>query len=354
MIAQRGRERPDGSYTARLLAQGARREPQEDRRGSDGGRAGREGRDATSAWPRSAPTSSTTCSWCSSSAGAADRRCSTCCGRRRRAGNEGARLRRLRAALARRAGSCPSSARSRPTCSRRCPRSWPSPRGAERAFLLESVVGGERVARYSFLGRDPVATIEAHGQRRARARTPEGTRRVAERPPRRAARARWAATAAEVPGPAAASRAAPSAISPTTRSGSSSASPTAIRRTARPLASFSFYRSLVAFDHVRQRLVLIADAEPGRARRLRARRRNVLDALEEDLRGFRAADRRREGGAPRPSTPSLADGAGLPEAVRRAKEYIAAGDIFQVVLSRQAHGALRRSTPSRSTARCAW
>ena len=41
---------------------------------------------------------------------------------------------------------------------------------AERAFLLESVVGGERIARYSFLGRDPVATIEAHATRRARAR----------------------------------------------------------------------------------------------------------------------------------------------------------------------------------------
>jgi anthranilate synthase component 1 len=31
---------------------------------------------------------------------------------------------------------------------------------AERAFLLESVLGGERLARYSFLGRDPVAILE--------------------------------------------------------------------------------------------------------------------------------------------------------------------------------------------------
>ena len=31
---------------------------------------------------------------------------------------------------------------------------------AKRAFLLESVLGGERLARYSFLGRDPVATLE--------------------------------------------------------------------------------------------------------------------------------------------------------------------------------------------------
>jgi anthranilate synthase component 1 len=32
---------------------------------------------------------------------------------------------------------------------------------AERAFLLESVLGGERLGRYSFLGRDPVTTLEA-------------------------------------------------------------------------------------------------------------------------------------------------------------------------------------------------
>jgi anthranilate/para-aminobenzoate synthase component I len=32
---------------------------------------------------------------------------------------------------------------------------------SERAFLLESVAGGENVARYSFVGRDPVATVEA-------------------------------------------------------------------------------------------------------------------------------------------------------------------------------------------------
>ena len=31
---------------------------------------------------------------------------------------------------------------------------------SERAFLLESVLGGERLARYSFLGREPVARLE--------------------------------------------------------------------------------------------------------------------------------------------------------------------------------------------------
>src|SRR5512139_2265293 len=34
---------------------------------------------------------------------------------------------------------------------------------SERAFLLESVLGGERLARYSFLGRDPVGRLEVKG-----------------------------------------------------------------------------------------------------------------------------------------------------------------------------------------------
>ena len=34
---------------------------------------------------------------------------------------------------------------------------------SERAFLLESVLGAERLARYSFLGRDPIARIEVRG-----------------------------------------------------------------------------------------------------------------------------------------------------------------------------------------------
>ena len=116
------------------------------------------------------------------------------------------------------------------------------------------------------------------------------------------------------------------------------------------VASFSFYDSLVAFDHVRQRLVLIALAEPG-SRAAFERAQQVLDSFEEDLGWERrpAATRRAE---PPPALP-LADGGAFREAVVAAKEHIAAGDIFQVVLSRST-GRLRRSTRSRSTARCAW
>ncbi len=98
------------------------------------------------------------------------------------------------------------------------------------------------------------------------------------------------------------------------------------------VASFAYYDSLVAFDHVRQRLVLIALAAPGSRTAYQAAQQ-TLDSLEEDL-GWerRPATARR---ALPPAALPLTDGAGFRQAVLAAKEHIAAGDIFQVVLSRR-------------------
>jgi anthranilate synthase component 1 len=201
---------------------------------------------------------------------------------------------------------------------------------SERAFLLESVLGGERLARYSFLGRDPRATLEVRGS------TVEvregGTTGIDPRGLLGALRARLGTPPAEVPG-----------LPRFTGGAVGYLSYDAVRLFERipdrhgpedaPLASFAFYRSLVAFDHVQQRLVLIVDAEPG-SRRAFTEAQEVLDQLEEDLRWQRRPGaERRGGGIPDPA--ALSDGASFRQAVRRAKEYIAAGDIFQVVLSRQ-------------------
>jgi len=79
-------------------------------------------------------------------------------------------------------------------------------------------------------------------------------------------------------------------------------------------------------------MVLIADAEPG-TKAAFDRAQATLDQLEEDLRW----ERRKDASATRDGVPSfdLGDGAPYRSAVAKAKEYIAAGDIFQVVLSRQ-------------------
>jgi anthranilate synthase component 1 len=187
---------------------------------------------------------------------------------------------------------------------------------SERGFLLESVVGGERLARYSFLGRDPVDTLEVRGP---------GDDFLP------ALRRRLGRPAAVVPG---LPRFTGGAVGYLTYDAVRlfERIPDRHRPSPLPLASFSFYHSLVAFDHVLQRIVLIADVEPGR-RAAFERAQETLDGLEADLRSFSppVAERSRSFEA----AEVLGDGAPYREAVARAKEYIAAGDIFQVVLSRQ-------------------
>jgi anthranilate synthase component 1 len=203
---------------------------------------------------------------------------------------------------------------------------------SERAFLLESVVGGERIARYSFLGRDPVCTVEAQGDRVVERRGAET--RVLDLPLLPALRAHLGPPAVEVPG-----------LPRFTGGAVGYLSYDAVRlfeelpdrhpASEAPLASFSFYRSLVAFDHVLQRIVLIADADPA-SHEAFDRAQSELDALEAAL--TQAVPRLPA--RPR-SAPGLGigDGAAYQDAVRLAKEHIAKGDIFQVVLSRQGSAA---------------
>jgi anthranilate synthase component 1 len=200
---------------------------------------------------------------------------------------------------------------------------------SERAFLLESVLGGERLARYSFLGREPVARLEVRGGRvlvHDAAGQHEPGVAVLD-----ALRGRLGSPPAEVPG---LPRFTGGAVGYLTWDAARlfERLPDQHGAAAGTVASFAFYDSLVAFDHVRQRLVLVALAEPG-SRAAFERAQQVLDGFEEDLGWERrpATSRRAEPPAALP----LTDGAAYREAVLQAKEHIAAGDIFQVVLSRQ-------------------
>jgi len=200
---------------------------------------------------------------------------------------------------------------------------------SERAFLLESVVGGERIARYSFLGRDPVLTIEAWGTRVVERRGSE--RREVDQPLLAALRARMGPPAAEVPGLPRFTGGAVGYLSYDAARLFESL-PDRHAPSDAPLASFSFYRSLVAFDHVLQRIVLIADTEPG-SRSAYDGAQAELDGLEAQLR--RGAPARAAARTPAPAL-TLSDGEAYQQSVRRAQDHIGRGDIFQVVLSRQA------------------
>ncbi len=223
------------------------------------------------------------------------------------------------------------------------------------AFLLESVEGGERIGRYSFLGLDPFARISATGDRVV-----------------------W-----EVLRPARGAAAAPLAekgffkalgevvgryhttpvrgLPPFTGGAVGYIGYDAIRYLEKipdrhprpdglPEADFRLYDTVLAFDRARHRLILIAQVQAptlqGAAqgedlRALFGDAQKRLDRLEETLRApvsgeeieLRLSSRDR---------PSITDGMesnftreGYESAVLCAKEFIAAGDAFQIVLSQE-------------------
>jgi anthranilate synthase component 1 len=201
---------------------------------------------------------------------------------------------------------------------------------AERSFLLESVLGGERVARYSFLGRDPEASLDLGGGV-LRERVGRETRTVAEAllPALRARLPR----ASAVPG---LPRFTGGAVGYLAYGAARlfERLPDRLGAAQQTQARFAFYRSLVAFDHARQRLVLIACAEPGR-RAAFERALDTLASLEGDLRQPAPPPQGRSAGSRPAAAGAFPDAAGFRRAVAKGKEHIAAGDVFQVVLSRQ-------------------
>ncbi|HMQ50960.1 MAG TPA: anthranilate synthase component I [Anaerolineae bacterium] len=103
-----------------------------------------------------------------------------------------------------------------------------------------------------------------------------------------------------------------------------------------PEAAFMIAHTVVAFDHARQRLQVIANADLTRGD-IRSAYRRAVSRIEEVVARLNAP-------LPEVPTPRQIEHNGLEsnlsqtefkELVRRAKEYIAAGDIFQVVLSQR-------------------
>ncbi len=233
--------------------------------------------------------------------------------------------------------------------------------GATLPFLFESVEGGERLARYSFLGHSPRAILRACGTATER-REGTGDFEAVDGTIFDVLR-READALAEVPVPG---------LPRLTGGFVGFAGYDTVRLVERlgdgppdtlglPDALWGHYLSLVAFDHVRHQLVLIAHAElrdgatdaDDHAALVAARQE--LDALERSL--------------ARPLTPpsgevrigddlrSTFTREAFEAAVRRGKHHIHEGDVFQVVLSQrfsasfegdafQLYRALRQVNPS--------
>ena len=180
-------------------------------------------------------------------------------------------------------------------------------------FLLESVEGGDRVARWSFLGASPSGEISGR-----------------DTDPFAALRA--------LPRDEAASG--EDDLPPFTGGAVGYAGYDAVRRLERlpatnpdpiglPDAWFGIFDAVIAFDHVRHRLLFVTHAANGDEASARAR----LKALEK--RTLTRSDKTR----PKPLSPLTFEEspprAFYLAAVERAKEHIRAGDVFQVVLSRR-------------------
>ena len=206
----------------------------------------------------------------------------------------------------------------------------------EPCFLLESVEGGERVGRWSFLGAAPGASVPAPGEdpfAALKGLPAEALPPGEDDPPFTGGAVGYVGY---------------DAVRRLERLPSMNPDPIGL-----PEAWFGLFEEVIAFDHVRHRLLFLsrapADEEPAARRRLE----RFADVLLTS-----------EAPAPSPRHPEsgLSWTESLPRerfmaAVETAKEHIRAGDIFQVVLSRRwsapfardpfaLYRALRRISPS--------
>ncbi len=205
---------------------------------------------------------------------------------------------------------------------------------SDYAFLLESVEGGEQIARYSFLGKDPFLILRARGGRTLEERAGQviehdtplvdtlRTLMAAYHSPFVPGLPRFTGGAVGYLGYDAAAWFEPVVLQPTTDE--------------QDEAGFMLFDTILAFDHVRHRILVIANARVTGEDDLESLYQFACAKVE-----FLERELERALSAPsRPPAPPLEVTANMSQEafegiVRTAKEYIAAGDIYQVVLSQR-------------------
>jgi anthranilate synthase component 1 len=216
---------------------------------------------------------------------------------------------------------------------------------APGSFLLESVEGGERLARYSFLGRDPFCTITLDGGEAVVASADGGWSREAYADPLVPVEQALALYKV-APLPAGALPFAGGAIGFLSYEAATRFEriPVAPRDPLGvPEGWFALVDTLIAFDHVTHRMVLLTHARTPRGADVARAYDDAVERLEE------LRDRLRR---PLPPPATLPDEAvafaevhadesanfSRPDymrAVERCKEYILAGDVFQAQVGRR-------------------
>jgi len=202
-------------------------------------------------------------------------------------------------------------------------------------FLLESVEGGERLGRYTYIGIRPSRRIVSHGDE-VEVTENGKTQRITGDVFALLREALAGHTPARIAG-----------LPPFTAGAVGFLSYDVVRQIeclpqeteddlGLPDACLMFFDEVLAFDHVKKEILLIVTADLRRHKPQAAYAEAVkrLDRLEKHL-GQRISQPRARKASGKLRLTSRTRKAAYLKAVQRAKEYIAAGDIFQVVLSQR-------------------
>jgi len=213
---------------------------------------------------------------------------------------------------------------------------------SDYAFLFESVEGGEQVARYSFLGKDPFLVLRARGRRTVIDRS--GVTTTSDQPFIDVMRQLMAEFRAPfVPGLPRLTGGAVGFVgydaSPIFEPALDEAWAKAGWSTAadgEDDAGFMLFDTVLAFDHVKHRILIIANARVTADEELEALYQFAcakVDFLERELeRGLSQPERRV---AAPPAVWSNLTKEAFEAGVHTIKAHIAAGDIYQAVLSQR-------------------
>lgn len=208
--------------------------------------------------------------------------------------------------------------------------------GAEHAFLLESVVGGERLGRYSFLGVGERAVISGRGHEVVVENGGVHGER-ADDPLRVVARELSAGSVARVPGLPLFVGGAVGYVGYETTAAFEKVPRHEVDELDVPDFTFMMADVVVAFDHARRVMQVIAPVRPGGAPEMAYDA--ALKRIDSYLRRIDAGPSGAELGAVgvtrEVELEAHTSHDDFVSQVERAKDHIAAGDIFQVVLSQR-------------------
>jgi anthranilate synthase component 1 len=215
----------------------------------------------------------------------------------------------------------------------------------ENACLFESVVGGEKVGRYSLVATEPFLQISAYGSCVTVASPSKTEKFEAENPLNELRRRLLALRAVHLP-----------ELPPFAGGAVGYAGYDVVRYCENlphapfddrhlPDLSFAFYDRTVVFDNVNKTMTVVAmaridgpDADLDRAYRSAQHRvDSIVEQLAAPRPGLAPEDLVGDDDRPEIECASNVTAAEFEAAVRRCVEYIRAGDIFQVVISQRLH-----------------